>query len=75
MQLRSQIKELIACKNVDLEGKMFKHALKETSCQEQFSDQRGIQRFHSNPENTSSWQSGPKVDSLAEVEKTCICST
>lgn len=31
---------------MDLDGKMFKWALKETSCQEQFSNQRGIKRFN-----------------------------
>lgn len=45
-QLRNSMKELIAWKNVALEGKMFKWSLKETGCQEQFSNQRGIKRFH-----------------------------
>lgn len=31
---------------MDLDGKMFKWALKETGCQEQFSNQRGIKRFN-----------------------------
>lgn len=43
-QLKNWIKELIACENVDLDGEMFKWALKETGCQERFSNQRGIKR-------------------------------
>ena len=31
---------------MDSDGKMFKRALKETDCQEQFSNQRGIKRFN-----------------------------
>lgn len=40
------MKELIACQNVDLDGKIFRQALKETGCQEQLSNQRGIKRFN-----------------------------
>lgn len=43
---------------MDSDGKMFKRALKETDCQEQFSNQRGNKKiqslFHFNPENMSS---------------------
>lgn len=45
-QLRSWIKELIACESADLDGEMCKWALKETGCQERFSNQRGIKRFN-----------------------------